>query len=258
MPAPPTTRAMNADERRGARQTRPRAPAGQRGLKRYNALVDATAQLLESDDPHSVGLYQIAEAAGIPPASVYHFFPSKEAAFTALAMRVAEQLLEVHRIPIPADRIQSWQDLYRVDVLRAADFFNRNPAGMKILFGGFGGINGRDVDRAVTSSIACAAYERLDLLFHMPELPRAETLFENRLAILDAIWSLSVQELGRIDGQYLEESIRACLAYTHTFLPENLEVRDAHRLAGAQSLPVSLPSAPCAAAEEAPGDQEGD
>lgn len=210
-------------------------------MKRYDALLDATELLLQTEDPDQVGLYRIADQAGVPPASAYHFFPTREAVYTALAMRVTDRLVEMHREPIPASRIQTWQDLFRVDIERARAFFNRHSAGMKILYGGFGGVDGRDVDRAVSSRLSHAGYARLDQLFHMPFLREPQRKFENRLAILDALWSLSVRQFGHINEAYFEESFRACIAYSRTFMPERVEVRDAHRRAAEEGALICLP-----------------
>jgi AcrR family transcriptional regulator len=72
---------------KAARPTSPRKPVQKRSRERYERLLDATESLLSAQDAGSVGLYDIAKHANVPPASVYHFFPTKEAAFVALAER---------------------------------------------------------------------------------------------------------------------------------------------------------------------------
>lgn len=214
-------------EPKAKRTSGPRQPARGRGQLRYDALVDATEELLRTDDPDEVGLYRIAERAGVPPASVYHFFPTKEAAFTALAMRTMEQLVAVHREPIPADQIQSWQQLFRVDAGRARDFYNTHPAGLKIFYGGYGGVDARNIDENTSLKLATASYARMDSIYYMPFMREPEAKFKSRMAILDAIWSLSVRKHGTINDEYFEESYLACTAYSRTFLPDRIELRPA-------------------------------
>ncbi len=226
---------------RAKRAAGPRSPARDRGLVRFNALVDATETLLETGDPDEIGLYQIAEEAGIPPASAYHFFPTKEAAFTAVAMRISERLMDVHREPILAERVLTWQGLFRNDVERARQFYNSQPAGLKILYGGFGGVDGRNVDRAVTSRLAVSGYSRLNKIFHMPYLRHPERKLENRMGILDAIWSISVRKHGTIDDDHFEESLFACIAYSRTFLPDRVEPREELLEAARQGETILLP-----------------
>lgn len=226
---------------RTKRSAGPRQPARGRGHIRYDALVDATETLLRTDDPDEVGLYRIAEQANVPPASVYHFFPTKEAAFTAVAMRTMEQLVAVHREPIAAEQVKSWQQLFRIDISRARDFYNNHPAGLKIFYGGYGGVDARNIDQATSVNLAVASYDRMNSLFHMPYLRAPEKKFEARMAILDAIWSLSVRQTGHIDEEYFEESFQACIAYSRTFLPERIELRDALNIAIAEKQTVCLP-----------------
>lgn len=226
---------------RSKRASGPRQPARGRGHIRYDALVDATEELLRTDDPDEVGLYRIAEHANVPPASVYHFFPTKEAAFTAVAMRTMEQLVAVHREPIAAEQVRSWQQLFRIDIGRARDFYNGHPAGLKIFYGGYGGVDARNIDQAVSVNLAGASYGRMDSLFHMPYLHEPEKKFEARMAILDAIWSISVRQNGHINDEYFEESFQACVAYSRTFLPERIELRDDLLNAIADKSTVCLP-----------------
>ncbi|OYW87702.1 MAG: hypothetical protein B7Z22_03915 [Hyphomonas sp. 32-62-5] len=56
--------------------------------------------LLADHSPDEIGLYQIADQANVPPGSVYHFFPTKEAAFLALANRYLSGFEALTRKPI--------------------------------------------------------------------------------------------------------------------------------------------------------------
>lgn len=231
--SPPTETKPKRKRREG-----PRTPSRGRGVVRFNTLLDATESLLQANDPGSVGLYQIADRAGVPPASVYHFFPTKEAAFVALAARYLGQLTAVHSAPIEARSIHGWQDLMRIDIRRAMEFYNRHPALLKILYGGFGGVEMRALDERSTLQLANALYERMNRIFHMPLLREPEKKFEIRIAILDAIWAVSVRRHGIVTEEYYEETCRACIAYIRLFLPEWLDVRQT--LADAQAAGASI------------------
>ncbi len=234
------------------RPSTPRKPSRGRGLIRYDALVDATEKLLQSEDPDEVGLYRIAEVAGVPPASVYHFFPTKEAAFTALAMKIIDQLLEVHNQPIRARDVQTWQDLFRFDSRRGADFYNDHPAGLKIFYGGYGGVDARRIDEAATSKLAHASYARLNKIFHMPYIRDPQFKFASRMGILDAFWSASVQKHGTITDKYHDEAVAASIAYAKTYLPEQIEPRDEFRELIEKDGFVSIPFSAFALTEDGP------
>lgn len=208
------------------RASAPRQPARGRGLVRYAALVDATEMLLQTERPDEIGLYRIAEQAGVPPASVYHFFPTKEAAFTALANRMADRLMEAHRAPIRARELQTWQSMFRIDAGRARDFYNSHPAALKIFYGGYGGVDARRVDESVARRLSRAIYRRMDMIYHMPFIRDPAMKFACRLAILDSIWAISVQLHGEITEEYHNEALIACTAYSRHMFPEVMELRD--------------------------------
>ena len=208
-----------------ARIARPRVPVRGRGVARYAALLDAAHELLQHEDPATIGLYQIAERAGVPGPSAYHFFPTKEAAFVALAERYVKEVLEIHAVPIEARLINGWQDLHVIDNRRAMKYFNDNPAAAKIIYGGYGGAQAREIDRIFNRKLARGSYDRHSKIFHMPYIAEPEKVFEINLAIFDGIWEVSMRREGLISEAYLEETEKACFAYLRLFLPEKIELR---------------------------------
>ena len=219
----------------------PRRPSRGRGLVRYQALLDATDALLRDSNPDEIGLYQIAEKAEVPPASVYHFFPTKEAAYQALAEQYLEGLLEVHSAPIEAARLRSWQDVFAVGMRRAMEFYNAHPPMLKILYGGYGGVQARNIDILVTDQMAAVSYNRLNKIFHMPFIQDPQRRFQIVFAVLDAIWTISVRRYGKITDEYLEEAFRACVACAKVFLPEVVEPREILVEATKRGQSIALP-----------------
>jgi AcrR family transcriptional regulator len=218
---------MNAETpTKRARPQGLRRPSRGRGVVRYQALLEATEALLMEADPDVIGLYQIAEKAGVPPASVYHFFPTKEAAYQALAERYLDGLVRMHSEPIEAARIKSWQDLSAIDMRRAMDYYNARPPMLKILYGGYGGVGARDIDIVTNEKLAKASYRRLNQIFHVPHFPGEEVKAQIALGILDAIWTISVRLHGRITEAYYEEALSACTAYRRLYMPEFLAPRE--------------------------------
>lgn len=223
---------------------------------RYKALVDATETLLQTENPDEVGLYRIAEQAGVPPASVYHFFPTKEAAFTALANKMGDQLMEAHRLPIPARDLQTWQNMFLTDAGRARDFYNSHPAALKIFYGGYGGVDAHRVDEALSRRLAGAVYRRMDYIYHMPFIREPARKFSCRLAILDAIWAISVQHHGYITDEYFDEAVFACIAYSRQILPEVIELRDSFQALVQSDAMVTIPFENFEIEEDAPDQPE--
>ena len=232
--------AKQAADALALREVRPRAPSRGNGVLKYAALVDATEVLLHDKSPHAIGLYQIAEQAGVSPASVYHFFPTKEAAFLALAQKYLEGFWQLSHLPVEPAALKSWQTLMAWDFRKAMQYYNANPPALKLFLGGFGGEEIEQADREYNERSARAMMKRFSLAFHMPFVRDVEKRFHICLQILDAILRISYLRKGRISEDYLEEAVIACTAYCRQFLPENIEPQDAVRAAVAKSRKLVL------------------
>ncbi|ABI78300.1 transcriptional regulator, TetR family [Hyphomonas neptunium ATCC 15444] len=222
------------------RQLSPRKPSRERGVLRFAALVDAVEVLLADHSPDEIGLYQIAEQANVPPGSVYHFFPTKEAAFLALANRYLSAFEALAGMPIDPSALESWQSLMAWDQKQAMQFYNKHPAALKLLLGGFGGLETRQADTRYNVQAGKEMYRRLDTVFHMPFVRDPETKFHITIEILDAVWGISYLKHARITEEFYLEAVDACTAYCRLFLPERIELRDEHRRSLAAGKPVRI------------------
>lgn len=61
---------------------------------KYNQILDALQELMESRDIRSISVSEIAQKAGIGKGSVYYYFPSKNAVLDALVERNYEKPLQ--------------------------------------------------------------------------------------------------------------------------------------------------------------------
>lgn len=225
---------------------RPRSPKSERGLARYESLLDATDRLLVELDPDQVGLYQIAEEAGASPSSVYHFFPTKEVAHLALMRRYLEGLRNLDGMEVDVGELESWQDLMKLDQIRARDYYNSHPPALKLLFGGYGGVEARKLDERYSEEIVSSMYSRYNGIFHMPQLENEALMFTICFAILDAVWAVSFRRFGEITSDFLREGQAACIAYCRHYLPERTPQRESvlRRYAGMSVALSSVLSSP--------------
>ena len=58
--------------------SRPRRPRRANGVQKFDLLVDTVEKLLISEGVEALSIQKISEAADIPKASVYHFFPEHQ------------------------------------------------------------------------------------------------------------------------------------------------------------------------------------
>lgn len=199
-----------------------RKPLQRRSRERFEFLLDVTDKLLATRGLDKTGLYDIAEEAAFPAASVYHFFPSREAAFIALAERYLTQLERLNDEPLPLAPGQGWQDQFALAIRRSVKFYNAHPVFMSLVLGGVVSteIHARDLE--FNSRYAENAYERMNTHFVMPYLPDTTTPFYSLLGIFDGMMTASYGRFRRVTDEYRDEMIRAIIAYFRTFLPEFL------------------------------------
>lgn len=215
-----------APDTKGARSNTPRKPVQKRSRERYERLLDATESLLLEHEPSAIGLYDIAKRAEVPPASVYHFFPTKEAAFVALAERFLDRLYTTTRItPLDHQRIRHWSDIYVLGCERLFAFYNEHPVLLKLFFGSglSPEIRRRDLD--YIKNLSERGYEWMNTYFVMPYLPDSEVKFAIIYAICDGVTAASYEHHGCVTDDYRDGLISAILAYCRTFLPEVIPLR---------------------------------
>jgi AcrR family transcriptional regulator len=212
-------------ERAAAIVSEPRRPSQRRSRLRFEILLDAADALLCSKETTDVGLYDIAGAAKVPPASVYHLFPTKEAAFVALAERYLVGLSSHIVRPAPAGQLQRWQDFTTLEIHRAIEYYNANPVMSKLFFGANVIPDVRLLDVKNVEAASASTYGRMNRVFEMPYLYNADTKFAVLIGICDGIWMTSYARHGRITADFARESELAGIAYCETFLPAVIPLR---------------------------------
>jgi TetR/AcrR family transcriptional regulator, cholesterol catabolism regulator len=102
-----------------------------RQAARRQHLLDAALALLEERDYERISVREVAEAAGVALATLYHYFPSKDSLFAEALVQWASTLgTDVTRRPLagttPAQRLEA-------ALLRAARAFERRPQLARLL-----------------------------------------------------------------------------------------------------------------------------
>ncbi len=210
-----------------ARTATPRLPQRAAGRERFAVLVDAVDALLSERDAGEISLYDIADAAGVPTASVYHFFPSMAAGYVALAQRYLGMFRDIFAEPIDHDSVTGWQDVFRIKHRQALDFYKDHVVARKLFLGSEYSWQVRQADVVGNRHLAESLSQTYARHFH---LGNAEALIEKievGIDICDSIWALScLKNDGIIDDYYAEESARAYEAYVGLYIPSHLDKRD--------------------------------
>jgi AcrR family transcriptional regulator len=208
-----------------ARAAVARKPSQRRSQERVQALLNAADQLLAEREITDIGLYDVARVANIPPGSVYHFFPTKESVFLALAERYLTELRTHVEEKLDASKIEGWQDLIALRYHRVVEFFNARVAARKLSLGTNVGTDIKDQDVKDIQTTASRSYDYLDRYFHMPYIKNPEMKFTVLIGIYDGVWMASYARHGYITEEFAREGLAAGLAYCETFLPKVIPLR---------------------------------
>jgi len=108
-----------------------RAPQQERGHKRREAILDATAALIAEGGADSVTMQAVAQRASSSVGSMYHFFRNREQLLDALAQRHADALEDILRQCDSVNK-ESWRSIPADEMVQALfgeplRYFARHP-----------------------------------------------------------------------------------------------------------------------------------
>lgn len=107
-------------------------PVQERSRKKIDAILDATARLLGQHGIDAVSIVAIAEEAGIPSATVYHYFENRLAIFAALARRIINRVDE-ELIAIIQTQLATREPDIRMILKSLYEAYARSPAYVSVL-----------------------------------------------------------------------------------------------------------------------------
>ncbi|WP_419898914.1 TetR/AcrR family transcriptional regulator [Roseomonas sp. USHLN139] len=197
-----------------------------RGRARLGVILDAADAVLQRRASTELSLQEVAVEAGLPVASVYHYFQGSQALLLALAQRYMQAFEALAESPVDRAGIAGWRDLSRLHAERSLAFYRAHPVAMRLLLGPESGWQIRAADLAANRRIGAIQYRRLRFFFSVAESETLERAFTTAVTIGDAVWALGFAEEGDVSAARAEESLRARLAYLRLYLGEIIEQRE--------------------------------
>lgn len=189
-----------------------------RGRERRKLLLKAAYDLLCARPVEDISFRDIADEAGVPEGSAYHFFANRFDVFSALAKELSDQFIEAHRRKVPPSRRKSWQSLTEHLVDIGAEVYAANPPARQLLIGGKTPPEVKQADRLNDRAVGEVMYEVFAEHFELPETEEMRKAFYYFIEITDLIFTLSVIEHGQITAEMLAEAKRAGTGYLGTYL----------------------------------------
>ena len=206
------------------RTAAPRKPRA-RSQARIDSILDAARTLLASEGVASLSIYSVAERAGIPPSSVYHFFASVPALLEALTADIHAAFRASLQAPIEHDSLDSWRDLSRVVEMRMLDIYNADAAARQLILAQHGLTEINQADRQHDIELGHLMLDVFNRHFHLPALPDDVDVFALAMELGDRVYARSVQLHGVITPRMAVEGMRVFDAYVGLYLPPFLVKR---------------------------------
>ncbi len=207
------------------RTAAPRKPRA-RSQARIDSILDAARTLLASEGVASLSIYSVAERAGIPPSSVYHFFASVPALLEALTADIHAAFRASLQAPIEHDSLDNWRDLSRVVEMRMLDIYNADAAARQLILAQHGLTEINQADRQHDIELGHLMLEVFNRHFHLPALPDDVDVFALAMELGDRVYARSVQLHGEITPRMAVEGMRVFDAYVGLYLPPFLARRN--------------------------------
>ncbi|MFC3607611.1 TetR/AcrR family transcriptional regulator [Stutzerimonas tarimensis] len=193
--------------------------------QRIDAILSAARALLAEQGLGALSMYSVAERAGIPPSSVYHFFASVPAVLGALTAEVHAAFRACLEAPVDAAEIHDWRDLSRLIEQRMLARYAEDPAARQLILTqhGLAEITQADVRHDLElGRLMQGLFERF---FRLPPLPEELDVFSLALELSDRVYARSIQLHGEITPRLAEEGMRVFDAYLGLYLPPCLPRR---------------------------------
>ncbi|RZU48036.1 TetR family transcriptional regulator [Fluviicoccus keumensis] len=107
-------------------------PVQARSRQKIDAILDATAGLLREHGVEAVTILAIAARAGVPPATVYHYFENRLAIFAALAKRIMDAV-DAELLAVLAEKLEAAAPDFRTILQGLFDAYAQAPGYVPVL-----------------------------------------------------------------------------------------------------------------------------
>jgi AcrR family transcriptional regulator len=192
---------------------------------RIAGILAAARELLAEQGAVGLSIYSVAERAGIPPSSVYHFFASVPALLEGLTADIHSAFRACLEQPVAHSELRQWSDLSRLVEQRMLAIYAQDAAARQLILAQHGLAEVTQADRQHDIELGQLMQSLFDKHFPLPQLPDDVDVFALAMALGDRVYARSVQLHGAITPRMAEEGMRVFDAYLALYLPPHLPKR---------------------------------
>ncbi|MFG0413457.1 MULTISPECIES: TetR/AcrR family transcriptional regulator [Pseudomonas] len=192
---------------------------------RIAGILASARELLAAHGMANLSIYTVAEHAGIPPSSVYHFFASVPALLEGLTADVHAAFRACLQEPVEHASLRSWHDLSHVIERRMLAIYARDAAARQLILAQHGLAEVTQADHQHDIELGRLMQALFERHFPLPQLPTDIDVFALAMELGDRVYARSVQLHGEITPRLAEEGMRVFDAYLGLYLPAALPKR---------------------------------
>jgi AcrR family transcriptional regulator len=197
-----------------------------RGDERRHKLIDAAEELLSSKPLSDLQYVEIANHAGLPMGSCYHFYKTKNDLVRAMvAARASRFIAYVYEANPDYSHAETWPEIFCALTDRVASYFEEYPAIVEAIMGHATppeishDAKKRDMDYGDKFLKVISAY------FVVPNTERMRRSMYIAVEIADCIMGISYREHGKITKDAVEDANLAAVSFLLNYLPEKAPAR---------------------------------
>jgi len=209
-----------------SRTASPRKPRAS-SQARIAQILAAARELLAAQGMGQLSIYTVAEHAGIPPSSVYHFFASVPALLEGLTADIHGAFRACLQEPVEHQQLRSWHDLAQVVEQRMLAIYAADPAARQLILAQHGLAEVTRADQQHDLELGRLMQALFERHFPLPQLPTDIDVFALAMELGDRVYARSVQLHGSVTPRLAEEGMRVFNAYLGLYLPAALPKRPA-------------------------------
>ena len=198
-----------------SRATR-RAPRQERSRRRVEAILDATERLVVERGVEALTTRDIADAAGVPVASLYQYFADKEDVLLALAERDMAEMDDQVAADLAALEVLTVETMVRTAMLAFVKVYHRRRAFVEIYLRGRTNVAVHKFGRDHNVRIARTLRE-LALGTGLASPALTEKVAVLAVEVGDRVFQLAFEHDAAGDPELVEEGISLMSAYLARF-----------------------------------------
>lgn len=192
-------------------------PVQARSKARFNEIILAAEALVIEIGIDQVSPHKIAKRAGIPPASVYQYFPSLGALFSTMAEIHFIKAFDMVEELIAEKNISNWQDLILILVDVAYDFYTQDKISETLFLSNVVAPGVRELSATRLTRLGNYFADKFAIIHKKSELEGLSEKIAICIEVMKGVYIRSLSVHGEIKASYKNEARILILGYLDEF-----------------------------------------